>query len=60
MYGKGLRPLSIASAGAQATEPLFRGSQTPHELGKWVGLLGLYDMVFLLVSIAVFDFLLED
>ncbi|HEY2602425.1 MAG TPA: heme exporter protein CcmB [Thermoleophilaceae bacterium] len=50
----------VAIAGAEATEPLFMGSQAPHELGKWVGLLGLYDMVFLLVSIAVFDFLLED
>jgi heme exporter protein B len=53
-----LVPVTIA--GANATEPLFSGSQTPHELGKWVALLGLYDMVFLLVSIAVFDFLLED
>jgi heme exporter protein B len=50
----------VAIAGANGTEPLFSGPQTPHELGKWLGLLGLYDMVFLLVSIAVFDFLLED
>jgi len=50
----------VVIAGAEGTEPLFTGSQTPHELGKWLGLLGLYDMVFLLVSIAVFDFLLED
>ena len=50
----------VAIAGAEGTEPLFQGSQTAHELGKWVGLLGLYDMVFLLVAIAVFDFLLED
>jgi heme exporter protein B len=50
----------VVIAGAEGTEPLFTGSQSPHELGKWLGLLGLYDMVFLLVSIAVFDFLLED
>ena len=50
----------VAIAAANGTEPLFSGSQAPHELGKWLGLLGLYDMVFLLVSIAVFDFLLED
>ncbi len=50
----------VAIAGSQATEPLFSGSQAPHELGKWLGLLALYDMVFVLVSIAVFDFLLED
>jgi heme exporter protein B len=50
----------VVIAGAEGTEPLFTGTQSPHELGKWLGLLGLYDMVFLLVSIAVFDFLLED
>jgi heme exporter protein B len=50
----------VVIAGAEGTEPLFTGSQSPHELGKWLGLLGLYDMVFLLLSIAVFDFLLED
>ena len=50
----------VAIAGAEATEPLFRAPQTAHELGKWLALLGLYDMVFVLVSIAVFDFLLED
>ena len=50
----------VAIAAAQATEPLFTGTQSPNDLGKWLGLLGLYDMVFLLVAIAVFDFLLED
>ena len=50
----------VAIAAAQGTEPLFTGTQSPDELGKWLGLLGLYDMVFLLVAIAVFDFLLED
>ena len=50
----------VVIAGAEGTSPLFSGSQSPHELGKWLGLLGLYDMVFLLLSIAVFDFLLED
>ena len=57
-----LLPLLVPGviAGEEGTEPLFTGSQSPHELGKWLGLLGLYDMVFLLLSIAVFDFLLED
>jgi heme exporter protein B len=50
----------VAIAAAHGTQPLFTGTQSPHELGKWLGLLGLYDMVFLLVAIAVFDFLLED
>ena len=52
--------LVVMDEASQATEPLFSGSQAPHELGKWLGLLALYDMVFVLVSIAVFDFLLED
>ncbi len=30
------------------------------DLGKWLGILGLYDGVFALVGYAVFDFLLED
>jgi len=53
-----LVPLLIACA--QATEPFFRFSQGPEDLGRWLGLLTLYDVVFVLVSVAVFDFLLED
>jgi heme exporter protein B len=45
---------------AQATEPLLRPEQGPEDLGRWLGLLGLYDVVFVLLSVAVFDFLLED
>ena len=50
----------IVIAAASATEPLLHGSQTPEDLGKWLGFLALYDVVFVLVSIAVFDYLLED
>jgi heme exporter protein B len=53
-----LVPLLIAAA--RATEPLFRGDQAPEDLGRWLGLLSLYDVVFLLLSVAVFDYLLED
>jgi heme exporter protein B len=53
-----LVPLLIG--GAQATEPLLRGAQSPEDLGRWVALLSLYDVVFVLVSVAVFDYLLED
>ena len=28
--------------------------------GTWLAVLGLYDLIFLLVGYAVFDFLLED
>jgi heme exporter protein B len=45
---------------AQATEPLLRPDQGPEDLGRWLGLLSLYDVVFVLLSVAVFDFLLED
>jgi heme exporter protein B len=53
-----LVPVLIASA--QATEPFLRPAQGPEDLGRWLGLLSLYDVVFVLLSIAVFDFLLED
>jgi heme exporter protein B len=53
-----LVPLLIAAA--RATEPLLRGDQSPEDLGRWLGLLTLYDVVFVLLSVAVFDYLLED
>ena len=53
-----LVPVLIACA--QATEPLFRQEAGPEDLGRWLGLLSLYDVVFVLLSVAVFDFLLED
>jgi heme exporter protein B len=52
--------IPVVIAAAQATEPLFTGAQHAEDLGKWLAVLGLYDMTFVLVSIAVFDFLLED
>jgi heme exporter protein B len=51
-------PLLIACA--QATEPFLRPDQGPEDLGRWLGLLALYDVVFVLLSVAVFDYLLED
>jgi heme exporter protein B len=53
-----LVPVLIACA--QATEPLLRPDQGPEDLARWLGLLTLYDVVFVLLSVAVFDFLLED
>jgi heme exporter protein B len=53
-----LVPLLISCA--QATEPLLRQDAGPEDLARWLGLLSLYDVVFVLVSVAVFDFLLED
>ena len=51
-------PLLIAAA--QASSPLFAGDGSPEDLGRWLGLLGLYDVVFVLLAVAVFDYLLED
>jgi heme exporter protein B len=51
-------PLLIAAA--QATEPLLRPEAATEDLGRWLGLLALYDVVFVLLAVAVFDYLLED
>ena len=53
-----LVPLLIAAA--QATEPLLRAESVTEDLGRWLGVLSLYDVVFLLLSVGVFDYLLED
>jgi heme exporter protein B len=54
-----LVPLVIAAAGA-GEHLLASGGPDYGRFGTWLGLLGLYDSVFLLVGYAVFDFLLED
>jgi heme exporter protein B len=54
-----LVPLVIAAAGA-GEHLLASGGPDYGGFGKWLGLLCLYDSVFLLVGYAVFDFLLED
>lgn len=52
-------PLMIAATGA--SEPLLAaGGPGHHRFGTWLAVLGLYDLVFLLVGYAVFDFLVED
>ncbi len=54
-----LVPLVIAAAGA--AEPLLAAGGPEHDrLGTWLGVLGLYDSMFVLIGYAVFDFLLED
>jgi heme exporter protein B len=50
----------VVIAGASATEPLLTDPAEAQDLAKWLGFLGLYDTVFVLLSVAVFDFLLED
>lgn len=52
-------PLMIAATGA--SEPLLEmGGPSYDRFGTWLAVLGLYDLIFLLVGYAVFDFLLED
>lgn len=52
-------PLMIAAAGA--AEPLLAsGGPEWDGVAKWVGTLALYDLTFLLVGYAVYDFLLDD
>ena len=53
-----LVPVLIAAA--KAAKPLLMQHPGTHDLGKWLGFLGLYDTVFVLLAVAVFDFLLED
>jgi len=53
-----LVPVLIAAA--KATKPLLMLNPAATDLGKWLGFMALYDMVFVLLAVAVFDFLLED
>lgn len=53
-----LVPALIASA--RACAPLFAAGGAQGLPGKWLLVLGLYDLVFGLLAYAVFEFLLED
>ena len=54
-----LVPVMIAAAGA--AEPLLAAGGPSYDgLGKWIAVLALYDLVFLAVGYAVYDFLVED
>lgn len=54
-----LVPLMIASSAA-AADLLAVGGPGYDDYGQWLAILALYDLVFLLIGYAVFDFLLED
>jgi heme exporter protein B len=51
-------PMIAASAAGQRL--LAAGGPDYDRYGTWLGILGLYDLIFLLIGWAVFDFLLED
>ena len=50
----------LLTAAAQASAPLLLEGGAGDVPGRWLGVLGLYDVVFGLIAYAVFDFLLED
>ena len=52
-------PVMIAAAGA-ADPLLAAGGPSGDEVGKWLAILALYDLVFVAIGYAVYDFLLED
>jgi len=45
---------------ARGIGPLLQAHSSGSPPGKWLAILGLYDLVFALLAYAVFDFLLED
>ena len=53
-----LIPALIATS--RAAGPLLKTHTSGSPPGKWLAILALYDVVFALLSYAVFDFLLED
>jgi heme exporter protein B len=53
-----LIPALIATA--RACGPLLVAGHSGAPPGKWLAILGLYDLIFALLAYAVFDFLLED
>ena len=52
--------IPVIIGAARATAPLFQSGGAEALPGKWLLVLGLYDLVFGLLAFAVFDFLLED
>jgi heme exporter protein B len=50
----------VIISGAKATAPVFAAAGAGGLPGRYLALLGLYDLVFGLLAYAVFDFLLDD
>jgi len=54
-----LVPVMIGAAGA--IEPLLaEGGPSFEGAGRWLAVLGVYDVIFIVIGYAVYDFLLED
>jgi heme exporter protein B len=52
--------IPVAIAAARATSPLLLEAGAGALPGRWLAVLALYDLVFGLVALAIFDFLLEE
>jgi heme exporter protein B len=52
--------IPVLIAAARASTPLLLAEGAQALPARWLAVLGLYDMVFALLSYAVFDYLLED
>ena len=52
--------LPVVIGAGHATAPLFAAAGAEALPARWLGVLGLYDLVFGLLALAVFDFLVED
>jgi heme exporter protein B len=52
--------IPVVIGAAKATTPLFLQAGAAPLPGRWLAVLGLYDLVFGLLAYAVFDFLVED
>jgi heme exporter protein B len=52
--------IPVAIAAARATSPLLLEGGAGSVPGRWLAVLALYDLVFGLVALAIFDFLLEE
>ena len=51
-------PLMIAAS--KATAPLFEKAPHAVDLGRWFALIGLYDAIFVLLAVAVFEYIVGD
>ena len=50
----------VVIAAAKASAPLLADPAQAERLGRWLLMLTFYDLAFVLVSLGVFDYLLED
>ncbi|MGB1583150.1 MAG: heme exporter protein CcmB [Solirubrobacterales bacterium] len=52
--------IPVLIGAAQATAPLFEETPMVVDLARWLGLIGLYDAVFVLIAYAVFEYIVGD